>query len=612
MKKLYKLIFNNLDLLLFFMLMLFKLSLFSSFLQKNYTAYHKFYPSTVGILLVLIAFSFLFKRKGRMRYFYALNIIITSFIVSDMVYYRYFKDMISMFILINGFQLGAVKSSVANIIKITDFLYFIDLIPLFFLKKLYKKENLSIKIKKYDLALCLITFVIGLFLEITNFSALSKEQPKLLTNMYNKAYIAKSLSDLNYHAVDIYNFSSNIIAKNIPLNSEEKTAVYAYMDKSKNNDKNYFGNYKGKNLIMIQVEALQGFTINSKVNGNEVTPNLNNFIKGSLYFPNIFYQVSSGGTSDAEFMTNNSLYPASSGAAYFLYSGNTYNSLAERLNAAGYGTSVLHGYRENFWNRQTMYKAEGFKNFYGEKSYKIDETIGLGLSDKSFFSQSIEKIKSFKKPYYSFLITLSSHYPFDDTKKYGDFNTGEYENTFFGNYLKAAHYADAQLGSFLTDLNNEGILKDSIVVIYGDHNAIQNNNSKTLCNFLNLQDNELNFNLQQKIPLIVHVPNSDIKGTNNIIGGQMDVMPTLLNLMGLPQKDTLGKDLLNTEKGYALFRNGSYVNDDYFYLSQSDTLYDTSSKKIIKDAKAMKEVKDKLKELQYSDDILTHNLLKNK
>lgn len=611
MNKFFKVIKDNLDILFFFLLMLFKLSLLSYFLQNNYTAYHTFYPSAIGSLLILIALGLLFKKRGRMRYFYTLNIIITIFIVSDMVYFRYFKDMISFFVLVNGFQLGDVKSSVFNIIKITDFLFFIDLIPLFFLKKLYKNEPHSKALGKRTFALCAVILFIGLGTEIINFYAISKEQPKLLTNMYNKAYIAKSLSDLNYHAVDIYNFSSNFIVKSIPLNAHEKSTVYAYIDKNKSEQDALFGKYKGKNLIMIQVEALQGFTINSKVNGKEVTPNLNNFIKGSLYFPNIYYQIASGGTSDAEFMTNNSLYPASSGAAYFLYSGNTYNSLAKRLESTGYETSVLHGFRENFWNRQVMYKAESFQNFYGEKSFNINEIVGLGLSDKSFFSQSIEKMKTFKKPYYSFLITLSSHYPFDDTKNYGDFDTGKYENTFMGNYLKAAHYADAQLGSFLDDLNKEGLLKDSIVVIYGDHNAIQSNNSDNLCKFLNLESNELNFNMQQKIPLIIHLPNSEVAGTNTIIGGQMDVMPTLLNLLGLSSKDTFGKDLLNSEKGYALFRNGSYIDDEYFYLSQSDALYNLKSKKEVKDTTVMEKIKDKMKELQYSDDILTHNLLKD-
>jgi len=64
------------------------------------------------------------------------------------------------------------------------------------------------------------------------------------------------------------------------------------------------------------MEALQHFVINSKMNGREITPNLNKLVKESLYFDNIYVQVAGGNTSDAEFMTNTSLYPAKEGAAY--------------------------------------------------------------------------------------------------------------------------------------------------------------------------------------------------------------------------------------------------------------------------------------------------------
>ena len=113
---------------------------------------------------------------------------------------------------------------------------------------------------------------------------------------------------------------------------------------------------KGKNLIIVQVEALQQFVIDKTVMGQEITPNLNKLIKSSAYFNNYFYQIAAGGTSDAEFMSNNSLYPAPSGAAFFFYANNNYLSLPKALVKNGYETAALNGYYETFWNRNIMYK----------------------------------------------------------------------------------------------------------------------------------------------------------------------------------------------------------------------------------------------------------------
>jgi len=97
----------------------------------------------------------------------------------------------------------------------------------------------------------------------------------------------------------------------------------------------------------------------------------------------------------------------------------------------GYSATAFHGFRESFWNRNVIYPKYGFDNFYGQKSYQIDENIGLGLSDECFFNQSLTKIKELKEPYYALLITLSSHFPYDDTEKYDEFN--------YKNYLKNNH-----------------------------------------------------------------------------------------------------------------------------------------------------------------------------
>ncbi|NEZ45757.1 LTA synthase family protein [Clostridium niameyense] len=602
------------DLFLFFLILLTKLLFYGKALQIAYFKYMKIIIPSIGSILILICISILFKRKGRLIFLFICNFILSLFIIGDLNYFRYFKDLVSLPVLVNSLQLGDVGSSVLELFNFTDLFYIIDIIFLIPVFSYIKKKNLLKKSRKPKLTIFLIILIIALPMEIISFYKLSKEQPRLITTMYNKPYIAKKLGVLNYHYIDFYSSSINFIRKKIPLSTKKETEIKDFFNKKNSSiiSKNYKSSLEGKNLIIIQVEALQNFVINKTIHNKEITPNLNKLLKSSLYFNNYFYQIASGSTSDAEFMCNNSLYPASSGAAYFLYAGNEFNSLPSKLQEKGYTTAAFHGYKETFWNRNLMYKKMNFDKFYSEKDYNIEETIGLGLSDKSFLNQTIGKLKTLKEPYYSFIITLTSHFPYNDIDKYGDFPVEEFEETLVGNYLKSIHYTDEQLGIFINKLKEEKILNNSILVIYGDHYAIPKQNQQELAKFLGKDNfNNLQWMELQKVPLIIHTPNDKFKGLNSEYCGEMDLYPTLANLLNISNKYMFGRDILNTERGNVVFRNGSFTDGKIFYLSQTNSYYNVKTGKEINETENLKNKKQKMvKELDFSDNILKHNLLK--
>jgi len=235
----------------------------------------------------------------------------------------------------------------------------------------------------------------------------------------------------------------------------------------------------------------------------------------------------------------------------------------------------------------------------------------MGLSDKQFLIQSIKKLHNLSNPYYAFLITLSSHYPYNDTKHYGNFNVGGYENTLLGNYLQAIHYTDAQLGMFIDKLQKDGTLNNSILAIYGDHYAIPQENEDELAKFMNIANmTDLQWAELQKVPLIIHFPKNANEGVKSIYGGEMDLYPTLSNLFGLPNKDELGKDLFNSKDGTVIFRNGSFTDGNTFYISDDNSFYSiASNKKLAESAELKAKLKNAVTALDYSDEILNHNLL---
>jgi phosphoglycerol transferase MdoB-like AlkP superfamily enzyme len=607
---------NNSDILVFFIIFLIKFVQYGKEISPDYFSKDVYYP-IIGSILILLSITLLFNAQKRVKALYIIDIVISIILIADLMYFRYYKDILTISLLKNAKLLTGVTSSLKGLIKLEDFLFLSDLVLLRPLKRMF--VNNIAKLSKQKLFMRAIKFAVLLLLGVAiNGASLYKvsvEQPTLLSSMSNRIYLTKLIGNLNLHAVDIYNTALTKIKNSKPLPAEKEKSIETFLTTNNGitvQQTNLKGVAEGKNLIMIQVEALQQFVINKSINGQEITPNLNKWLKKSLYFNNYFYQVAGGNTSDAEFMSNNSLYPAESGAAYYLYSGNTYNSLAQSLESKNYYTAALHGNSEGFWNRNVMYKAQGFDDFYGQRSFTLDENVGLGLSDKSFLTQSIEKMSQFKKPYYSFLVTLSSHFPYNDTKAYGDFNVGEYEGTLLGNYLKAIHYTDEQLGMFLQQLQEKGMDKDSLIVLYGDHFAIPKENMDELYKFENeTNKDDLQWYQYQKVPLIIHFPNDEYKGVNSTYSGQMDLYPTLANLLNLQEKYMFGKDILNSKDQKVVFRNGSFTDGKVFYISWTNTYYDISSGQKIPETTELKEKKEQyLSELQYSDDLLNHNLLK--
>ncbi len=352
----------------------------------------------------------------------------------------------------------------------------------------------------------------------------------------------------------------------------------------------YTGLGKGKNLIVIQVESLQNFVINHFHKGQEVTPNLNRLIKekGSLYFNNYYQQLGRGNTSDAEFVSHNSLYPSMEEPTYVQYEQNTFYGLPWILRDNGYTAWALHGYEKDFWNRKRAYVNQGFQRFISQEDYELVETIGFGLTDGEFFKQSMAYLKELdsidENPFYAFMITLTSHNPFEMPERHQYLNIrDEYKDTLLGNYLQSIHYTDKAIGQFIEDLKREGLYEESVLVIYGDHfaiNSLNENDQKLMTQYLGYP-----YDLDEmlKVPLIIHIPGLEANETITRVGSMLDFLPTILNIMGYENQKGImfGVDLINYEgenfvapQTYAL--KGSIITDEILLEMSRDGVFENS------------------------------------
>lgn len=570
------------------------------------------FMATGGILLLIFGFVlFIFVKQSRFSLF-LVNLILTVLILADVLYFRYYETPINMALLYQVGYVGEVSSSIQSLFRYKDILLLID-IPIYFIFRFfYKKLNYKNRAYRHKVKIRWAISIMAIIIGIPMFK-FSYNRSSIMHYQWDRNYAARDLGILYYHYYDVKSFIKEEAAKREPLTEEEIQLVEGYFDdKNQGMDAKYYGLAEGKNLVIIQMEALQTFLFQRNSQGQPITPFMNGLIEESLYFPNIYYQVGGGNTSDAEFMTNQSMYPAPSGAVYFRFPRNKYYSLPKKLSDEGYKPMVFHAYKPSFWNRSVIYPNIGFNTFINYNDFELDQKVGWALGDTSFFRQGIEYIKD-AEPFYGFFVTLSSHHPYDAFYGY-DFNVGKFEDKQVGNYIKSANYVDKSIKSFFDQMKEEGLYDNTIFAIYGDHAGIFEDQAEDLTDFLNVPFDPYNWQKIQKIPLIIHVPNSDLVGEIDTVGGQVDILPTVANLLGVDMPYALGKDLLNTkpEEGYAVLRYSSVMTEEYMYLSSESKVYDMETGKELDASKYMDEIKGYLKDLKVNDIILQKDYFRKK
>ena len=587
-------------------------SLINSMILRGFTVKSGFALSPMladlAFLLCIGAFGYLVKPKHRYKYYFTFTIIFTAICMINSMYYTNYSSFVSVSLIATSLQLVGVSDALENVIQVHDFIYLWAVFAMWFTnKKLknvgyynkpYKSQDGKLSVLKTLLASCI---TLGFFLSTVTGTDLSR-----LYKQWNREYVVMKFGTYVYQVNDVI---ASLKPQISPLFGYDK-AVKEFKDyyaenKTEHKDNKYTDMYKGKNVIVIHGESLQNWLIGTEINGQVITPNLNKLTSEGLYFNNFFAQESVGTSSDTEFTFTTSLLPASSGTVFVSYWDRKYVAIPGLMQGQGYYTFSMHANKGNFWNRNVMHEKLGYEDFYYyTKDYKIDETIGLGLSDKSFFKQSIDKIKKISEKhdkYYGLLIMLTNHTPFNDitnhstldlTYKYEktDPNTGEkkevindyLEDTVLGNYIKSAHYADEALGELIDGLDKEGLLDDTVIVLYGDHDAkIQKSQYDRYYNYDPETDGTLNssdprykeftkydYELNRKVPFLIWTKDNQQKTTVNEVMGMYDVLPTLGNMFGFSSKYALGHDIFSIKENLVPFPNGNWVTSKMYYDSQ--------------------------------------------
>lgn len=517
-------------------------------------------------ILLFTSFSFLFKGRAQLKFLIIINLLFSILFIGDLWYFRGFSTFPTLYLLKETTNLDNLSSSIASMIHKSDILFLLDffiIIPYsFFNKKLCEnsKRSLIVFVVMFIIA---STYTIYVPYKVQVLKKYDVEETYFATK-WKPSITLSNLSPVGYHVIDTYNFFKD--SKQLVLSNSDKTNINKWFKDKKENlpDNQYRSMFKGKNLLVIQVESLENLVVNKSVNGQEITPNINKLLGNSLYFSNYNEEVNEGTTSDAELMTNTSIYPVRTGSTFFRYPNNKYyNSLPEIFQRQGYYTQAIHPDKGSYWNWQPALSSIGFQNCIDASKFNINEVIGLGLSDGSYLKQVAPIIERTKQPFYNFMITLTSHAPFELPDKYRELKLSSGLNeSHMGGYLQSIHYTDKQIGIFLNELKSKGLLDNTVVVLYGDHCGIHKYYQDELATTPGIENWMIDNH--KKIPLIIY--QDKLKGQEiKTVGGEIDLMPTLSYLMGINKNQyvntTMGRNLLNTNESYAIWSDGEWIGD---------------------------------------------------
>jgi lipoteichoic acid synthase len=503
--------------------------------------------------VALLAPAALFRGRAQVVAAAVLDALGSLILFADLVHARHYADVFSAASLRFAGQLGDETGAVLQLIRASDLLLFADVVLLLAASRFVGGlERLR------------ASHAFALFAGSATIVALvGMTAPAGRGIPLAHAWPISHMGSLAFHASDMLRAALRPSSRP-PVSPGLVDAIAADLAERRERDAGgspYRGFAAGRNLIVVQVESLQGFALGATVGGTPVTPHLDALAREAMVFDRFHHQTGLGVTSDADYAFNCASHPLPGTSVYVQYGGGEFRCLPTLLAERGYATAAFQAIRRHFWNLATAYPRIGYQRFDALDAYTRDELQGHGLTDRAFVAQTIPRLEALREPFFAFLVTLTSHIPFDLGEPLpADPRAGPA----VARYLSAIRYTDHALGDLVDGLRRSGLLDRSILVLYGDHLGMRR--SAELSAFLGIGlapgADAAWFEVERRIPLLIRLPGGAGAGRRETLGGQVDLAPTLAALLGVEVASApfIGRDLLTGPAPLVAFPDGSAVD----------------------------------------------------
>jgi lipoteichoic acid synthase len=331
----------------------------------------------------------------------------------------------------------------------------------------------------------------------------------------------------------------------------------------------WFGRAAEADVLMIQVEALNGWVLDTDVGGEPVAPFLRSLARRGLLFTNVFDETHLGRSSDADYLALVSQHPTDQDAVAMARPLQEVVALPGVLRDLGYATLAAHAHVPGFWNARVRRERYGFQEQLFGADLGPGESLRFGLVDGEMFRRMAPRLAALPRPWLGWLVTVTMHAPHSEVPStFPHLPLGELEGTPVGNYLRKVRHTDDALRDLLAALDAAGILDETLVVVYGDHTEHRGLDKAWVERNAGVQGlpPDARHLLLDRVALVI-VPPGDATsaGAGQIVatvGGLLDVAPTVLHLLGVERpRPFMGRSLLGAAPGLAAQASGEVVGD---------------------------------------------------
>lgn len=496
----------------------------------------------------------------------------------NVMYGRFFFQYLSLSAIGEAPEIGdsLVVNSVISAFHICDFYYVVSLLFFVFVfrrtKPIILHCNTTLRLISIPVISLLFTF---LFFSVYHFL-----HPKYRNNW---EYFVGGIQELTYYPfgggtpnlVHFQNGCVRVLSYEVydlfsvkKLTPEQISEIENYyLDKSQRTT-SYQRNPNIRNIIFILLESFLSEPIDLKVDGKEITPFMNSLKRDSNVYYNghMISDIGNGESGDGQFIYMTGILPLHHKITVAQVKNNKLPALPIVLrNELNINYSeLISPTNPNLWQQNDMNKAYGIVRGY----WSNDITAGgqKNLDDKSIFEFAANKLNSASEPFFSVVLSLSTHSPYN---KYAGTDYLKGNRTLkeeYKNYLNSCHFLDEQLQSYFGALRDKGLYENSLIIIASDHYA-------------HLDMLGMRGDISNHIPLFIINGGFD---NNDVWYGefhQVDTYTTLLDLLGIDQswlgvgKTILSPNYTNSVDDQALDVSKMIIEGDYFLESKWDATW---------------------------------------
>jgi|GEM_PF-400795 len=517
-----------------------KLTLYNYFLIPQATKEMIIYKFEFSLLCSIVVFSIVLSFKS--RYVFLIVMIAQGiYCFTNISYFLYYHSYLHFLQWISLFKEALISAThLANPKSIQLLVVFIDVPPaLYIFFKYFRKENRKHSLPILKIAAVAISIILLVSIEVDNYKS-----DKSIVHYMDDRYTGET------EIVERYGTLANGVVNIVKNYGEAKLIAqlnYGKLQTGGNelalkNDTDSQSIYTERpNFAIIQVESMDSNIIKQQYKNSYVMPYLNELTRNSIYYPYTLSYHQGGGTSDTEFSIINSVEPLDSFPAIKLTSYKYPNSLISKLSNASYYTMAFHGNVGTFYNRNIALSKMGFKKFYDINSMNFEDE-GWGAPDDKVFSFALDKMSKVKEPFLSYIITMTSHGPFESAREY--YNNPLYddiENEIVKNYFNSFSYVDESIKNYVTEVKRR--FPNTYIIIYGDHTPNISSKEFAQASFID-EDKYFEF-----VPLFIITPDNQKYTESEVVASFLDISPTILKASGINYEVySDGTNLLNRDK----------------------------------------------------------------